>query len=400
MDALSKPSKTSCFFPEPFVCWKDCVGSGTRRGCKSRSTGMFLKWGCMCRQGLESLWTEMNHAHLRGSSANTQLCLFRVLATALSLFPDFLDSSAMAPHFPAIIYVPCFYWFLHSRDCWSEAFILPISQGHLWLVLEGLQGADKWECCLPASTHTMQKRFSASAGHVPACSGSFVLVTFSQLNENPPQRLMQPGAIWEVQAHLLRSLSHLPTILQSWQEGNKGSRTWIAVRSSFTRRGVCSPLTRYPIFLWLCLDLSSPHLSPSFLDPLFCMKMRAFLSSSACSSNLSHSCQECVDLCFLQSPLVCPAVPSPLCSGLQPCLLPVLESLCISSSAPKGLEFLWRGQCIRKSLTPKLAFIWFGFILLEMWLVHPYYLFSSLQLISGNFLNNISELRLVSAGWF
>lgn len=81
--------------------------------------------------------------------------------------------------------------------------------------------------CLPASAHTMQKRFSASAGHVSVCSGSFVLVTFSQLNENPPQRLMQPEAIWDVQAHLLSSLSHLPIILQSWQEGNKESRTQI-----------------------------------------------------------------------------------------------------------------------------------------------------------------------------
>lgn len=202
-----------------FLDLMHCVGSGTRRGCKSRNPGMFLKWGCTCRQGFGGLWTEMNRAHLWDSSPNTQLCLFCILATALSLLPDCLDSSAVSPHFPAIIHVPCFYWFLCCSVCWPEVFILPVSQGYLWLVLEGLQGADKWECCLPASPHTMRNRFSASAGHVPACSGSFVLVTFSQLNENPPQRLMQPEAIWEVQAHLLSSLSHLPTILQSWQDG-------------------------------------------------------------------------------------------------------------------------------------------------------------------------------------
>ena len=36
------------------VHWKDYSGSGTRRGCKkSTSTGMFLKWECVCRQGFD-----------------------------------------------------------------------------------------------------------------------------------------------------------------------------------------------------------------------------------------------------------------------------------------------------------------------------------------------------------
>lgn len=174
--------------------------------------------------------------------------------------------------------------------------------------------------------------------------------------------------------------------------GNKGSRTRIAVRSSFRRREVCSLLTWYPIFLWLHWDVSSLPPFPSFPGALLCRKMGVFLfPPMPVPLTFPVPARIVSYLCVPQSP--------PL-SGLQPCLLPVLAALCISSSAQKGLEFLWRGQCIRKSLTPKLAFIWFGFIVLEMWLVHPYYLFSPLQLISGNFLNNISELRLVSAGWF
>lgn len=248
-------------------------------------------------------WTEMNHPHLQGSSPNTQLCFLCTLTPPLSLFPDCLHSSTASPHFPAIVHVP---WLIllislfgasaDFRHLYSQ-----LSQWYLWLVLEGLQGADKWECRLFASIYNMQKKFSTSVDSISACSGSFILVTFSQLNENPPQRLMQPEAIWEVQTHLLSSLSDLPTILQSWQDGNKGIRTWIAVRSSFTRRGACSFLIRYSIFLWPCWEVSSPHPSPSFPGPSLYRKMGVFLSSTASSSNLSRSSQA-PHLRALQSP--------------------------------------------------------------------------------------------------
>lgn len=151
---------------------------------------------------------------------------------------------------PSSTFPDWFYPFLCSkcvpifRHLYSQ-----LSQWYLWLVLEGLQGADKWECRLFASIYNMQKRFSTSVDSISACSGSFVLVTFSQLNENPPQRLMQPEAVREVQTHLLSSLSDLPTIFQSWQDGNKGSRTRIAVRSSFTRKGGLLTSDHIPHFL-------------------------------------------------------------------------------------------------------------------------------------------------------
>lgn len=148
------------------------------------------------------------------------------------------------------------------------------------------------------------------------------------LNENPPQRLMQPEAIWEVQAHLLSSLSHLPTILQSWQEGNKESRTRILLSDPLSQGGELAHLLSYIPFSYGCLQMSPLPTHP-LLSQVLCRKMGIFLSSTACSTNLSHSSQECV----LLSPLLCPTVPSPLCSGVQSYLLPTLF---ISSSAPKG----------------------------------------------------------------
>lgn len=65
----------------------------------------------------------------------------------LPLCPDGLDSSAMLPYFPAIIHVP---WLILPVFCSKCLLTLgiytPISVWYLWLVLEGPQGADKWEC--------------------------------------------------------------------------------------------------------------------------------------------------------------------------------------------------------------------------------------------------------------
>lgn len=294
----------------------------------------------------------------------------------------------------------------------SSAFVLPVSQGYLWWVLEGLQGADKWEFCLPVSTHSMQKSFSTSAGHVAACSGSFVLVTFSQLNENPPQRLMQPEAIWELQAHLLSSLSHLPTILQSWQEGNKGSRILLSDPLS---QG--SLLTSYSISHFL-MAVFRGLLSPSILffprffagrwdlPLLYCLFLQPVPLLPGLSPTVSISVSPSPH-CVSHSPHVC--VPQSLSVSHIP--LPSLLRFTAQFAASTGSSLYFQlctnrsgvpleGTVHQEVLDPKVAFIWFGFIVLKMWLVHPYYLFSSLQLISGNFLNNISELRLVSAGWF
>lgn len=255
--------------------------------------------------------TEMNHPHLQGSSPNTWPRILCTLTPPLSLFPDCLDFSAASPHLPAIVHDPwlilpisLFKVFADFRHLYSQ-----LSQWYLWLVLEGLQGADKCECRLFASIYNMQKRFSTSVDGISACSGSFVLVTFSQLNENPPQRLMQPEAIRDVQTHLLSSLGDLPAILQSWQDGNKGSGTQIAVRASFMRKRACS-LIRYPIFLWLCWDISAPRPSPSFQGPSLCRKTGVFLYSTTCSSNLSRS---------LQAPRLCAPRSPPLSAGSLPC---------------------------------------------------------------------------------
>lgn len=296
--------------------------------------------------------------------------------------------------------VPCLLWLLchvpslpchHPRSCFLLISLL------LCLLLWGIYSPNQG--CLMSFGGAAGSR---QVGMLPAClhphhaeeilcicwsrPGLLRFVCFGDifsLNENPPPRLMQPEAIWEVQAHLLSSLSHLLTILQSWQEGNEGSRTQILLSDPLSQGGEFAHFLPNIPFSYGCLWMSPLPTHPLFSQVL-CRKMGIFLSSTACSSNLSHSCQECV----LQSP------PSLLRFAA------LFAALFISSSAPKGLEFLWRGQCIRKSLAPKLAFIWYAFIVLEMWLVHPYYLFSSLQLISGNFLHNISELRSVSAGWF
>lgn len=73
---------------------------------------------------------------------------------------------------------------------------------------------------------------------------------------------MQPEAIWEVQAHLLSSLSHLPTILQSWQEGNKGSRTQILLSDPLSQGGefaTSHPISHFLMAAFRCL-LSPPIL--------------------------------------------------------------------------------------------------------------------------------------------
>lgn len=165
-----------------------------------------------------------------GTSANSWLSPL-CLTPPQSLFSDCLDSSAVSPHFPDIVQVP---WLILPISLFGVSadfrhVCSQLSQWYLWLVLEKLQGADKWEWQLSASMCNTQKRFSTSVDGVSVCSGSFVPVTFSQLNENPLQRLMQPEATWEVQTHLLSSLGALPTILQAWQDENKGSKTWLVL---------------------------------------------------------------------------------------------------------------------------------------------------------------------------
>lgn len=208
-----------------------------------------------------------------------------------------------------------------------------ISEWYLWLVLEGPQVADKWKCQVFASIYNMQERFPTSVDSISACSGSFVLVTFSQLNENPPQRLMPPEAIQEAQIHLLSSLSNIPAILQSRQDGNKESRTQIAVRSSFTGRRACSLLIRYPIVLRPCWDVSFPSIL--FLPRSFTLQEDGNLSLSS-------------PACSLIFPTHC-GLPTPVPYGPLHSLVGFSSTaaLCISSSAPKGYEFLWRDNASR-----------------------------------------------------
>lgn len=299
MGALSKPRKCHISFlalsyPERIVLVQE-PGEDARVEVLEKEMHMQagIMWGFTDRNELCSFPRQFSQ-HLTMSILYFGRCSVPV--------PCLLWLLAVSPLFPAITHVPSSCWFLCCSICWSGAFVLPISQGCLCWVLEGLQGADKWECCLPAPTHTMQKRSSASAGHVSVCSGSFVLVTFSQLNENPPQRLMQPEAIWDVQAHLLSSLSHLPTILQCWPEGNEGSRTLILIL--FHKEGsllTSYPVSHFPIAGFRCL-LSPPI---PFFPRLFGGRWK--------SSSL------------LPVPLTFPT----LYSGLQPWLLPLLAALFI-----------------------------------------------------------------------
>lgn len=219
------------------------------------------------QQGLcEGLWTEMNCAHLC-SSPYTWLCLFQILATALSLFPDCFDSSAVSPLFPAIIHVPSFCWFplLPCLLIWG---ISTPNQGCLdesWRGCREQTGENA--ACLPLPT---PRRRDSLHLLVTSRSAAVPLFWWHFLTKWEPTA--EINATWcnlgstSPSVKLTQSSSHHSSVLARGEWGKQDSD--FAVRSSFTRREVCSLLIQYPIFLWLSLDVSSAHPSSSFPDPL------------------------------------------------------------------------------------------------------------------------------------
>lgn len=132
---------------------------------------------------------------------------------------------------------------------------------------------------------SMQKRCSTSVDNISACSGSFVSVTFSQLNENPQQRLTQPGMIREVQTHMLSSFSGDLTIFQSWQGRNKGSSVQIPTRFCIRRGGLLTPSDNP--FSHGCAEISiSPSVPFFHRFSTLCRKLGVSVSLDTSSSNL------------------------------------------------------------------------------------------------------------------
>lgn len=198
------------------LCW-------FRKGDKSTTnTDTFLKWECICQQGFVGFMAR--------NESSPSLRQFSQHPTMSRVYLD--PPSAPVPWWLGLLHyvtlLPCYH---PCSLIDSTRFLFKVSADfrHLYSYISvislisfgGASGSRQVRMLSVASTYNMQKRFPTSVASMSACSGSFVLVTFSQLNENPPQRLMPSEAIREAQIHLLSSLKNIPTILQSRQDRNE-----------------------------------------------------------------------------------------------------------------------------------------------------------------------------------